>query len=248
MFEDRAFDTWLEALQARHLGDLQFHEVSKALRALSSTYVERRHRVASGGALSGAGKRAAFALFYAPLHYLLVRQVVSELAAAPKSTVVDLGCGTGAAGAAWATGASSAPRILGIDRHPWAAKEAAWTYRQFGLSARTIVDDVTTVQLPRGPASFLAGFTLNELDDGARRAIFRRLTARAASGDSVLIVEPIARTVTPWWREAQAIVEHAGGRVDEWRFRITLPAFVAKLDHAAGLSHDEITGRTLFVG
>jgi hypothetical protein len=49
-------------LEARHLADLEFREVSKALRALSSTYVERRDRLAAGAALGTAGKRAAFAL------------------------------------------------------------------------------------------------------------------------------------------------------------------------------------------
>jgi hypothetical protein len=34
-----SFDTWLEALEARHLSDLTFPEVSRALRALSSAYV-----------------------------------------------------------------------------------------------------------------------------------------------------------------------------------------------------------------
>ena len=49
------------------------------LRALSSTYVERRGRLGDGAALSGAGKRAAFALFYGPLHYLLIREIVRAL-------------------------------------------------------------------------------------------------------------------------------------------------------------------------
>jgi hypothetical protein len=74
-------DAWVHALEERHLHELQFREVSKALRALSSTYVERRHRVASGAALSSAGKRAAFALFYGPLHYLFVERVVDALGA-----------------------------------------------------------------------------------------------------------------------------------------------------------------------
>ena len=250
MTPDPAFDSWLEALQARHLHDLRFHEVSKALRALSSTYVERRHRVAAGAALSGAGKRAAFALFYGPLHYLLVRRVIAELAAAavPKALVVDLGCGTGAAGAAWASSSSFRPRVLGIDRHPWAAQEAASTYRHFGLAGRTIVSDLTAARLPRGPASFVAAFTFNELGDEERRRSFRRLMERAAAGDSLLILEPIARSVTPWWSEAKAMVERAGGRADEWRVRVTLPPLVQKLDEAAGLTHDEITGRSLFVG
>ncbi|HEX2341333.1 MAG TPA: hypothetical protein VHI98_12715, partial [Vicinamibacterales bacterium] len=63
-------DQWMRALEARHLIDLQFAEVARALRALSSAYVQRRAALATGAALDGAGKRAAFALFYGPLHFL----------------------------------------------------------------------------------------------------------------------------------------------------------------------------------
>ena len=73
---DDRFAHWIAALEAKHLAELTFPEVSRALRALSSTYVERRQKLAQGAALSGAGKRAAFALFYGPLHYLLIREIV----------------------------------------------------------------------------------------------------------------------------------------------------------------------------
>src|SRR5437773_8638199 len=94
-------ERWVAALETRHLADLTFSEVARALRALSSAYVERRRTLAEGSALSGAGKRAAFALFYGPLHYLLVREIAGALGPHPADakTLVDLGCGTGAAGA-----------------------------------------------------------------------------------------------------------------------------------------------------
>ncbi len=179
LITDERFDRWVRALEARHLADLTFPEVSRALRALSSAYVERRHRLVRGGALAGAGKRAAFALFYGPLHYLLVREIVRVLpaATAAASTLVDLGCGTGAAGAAWAS-VCDRPKVIGIDRHPWALAEAIETYRAFGLSARTERVDVAIARLPR--AAILAAFTLNELGDAARDALLPRLLDRAS--------------------------------------------------------------------
>ena len=72
-------ERWLTALESRHFSDLTFQEVSRSLRALSATYVERRDRLREGAALSGAGKRAAFAVFYGPLHYLLVREIVRAI-------------------------------------------------------------------------------------------------------------------------------------------------------------------------
>src|SRR6266511_1038147 len=38
------FDHWVSELEKRHLADLRIAEVTRALRALSSAYVERRHR------------------------------------------------------------------------------------------------------------------------------------------------------------------------------------------------------------
>jgi predicted nicotinamide N-methyase len=239
----------MAALEAKHFAELTFPEVSRALRALSSAYVERRQKLAEGAALSGAGKRAAFALFYGPLHYLLVRHVALNLPEATRGipTLLDLGCGTGASGVAWARACSTAPRVVAIDRHPWALGEAADTYRAFGIAATMRQGDIATATLPKGPAAILAAFTLNELADPAREALLPRLLERARQGDRLLIVEPLARFVAPWWQRWREAFESAGGRADEWRLRTDLPPIVEKLDRAAGLNHREITGRSLWL-
>src|SRR5262245_54372527 len=69
------------ALETRHLADLRVSEVTRALRALSSTYVERRQGLRRGAALDTAGKRAAFALFYGPLHFIVVSEVLRAIGA-----------------------------------------------------------------------------------------------------------------------------------------------------------------------
>jgi hypothetical protein len=246
---DDRFARWMAALEARHLAELTFPEISRALRALSSTYVERRQKLADGAALSGAGKRAAFALFYGPLHYLLLRHIAGRLdAAARTETLVDLGCGTGASGAAWAAAWAAPPRILGIDRHPWAVGEARATYRAFGIDASVRQGDVAQARLPSGPLSVLAAFTMNELGEAQRSVLLTRLLKRGSEGDRVLIVEPVAGLVAQWWNGWRDRFEAAGGRADEWRLRTELPPIVAKLDRAAGLNHREITGRSLWIG
>ncbi|MCU1382811.1 MAG: hypothetical protein JWL71_1508 [Acidobacteria bacterium] len=241
---------WIAALEATHFAELTFPEVSRALRALSSTYVERREKLADGAALSGTGKRAAFALFYGPLHHLLVAHIVDQLPGATSDvhTILDLGCGTGASGAAWAAACAKTPRVVGIDRHPWTIGEAAATYKAFGISATVRRGDIATAPLPKGPASILAAFTMNELPEASRDALMARLVARAADGDRVLIVEPLAGFVARWWNRWRDTFESAGGRADEWRLRTELPPIVAKLDRAAGLNHREITGRSLWLG
>ena len=238
---------WIRALEARHLADLTFSEVARALRALSSAYVERRHKLAEGAALSGAGKRAAFALFYGPLHYLIGREITrASPAMRPASrTIVDLGCGTGAAGAAWASSDRAGTSILGVDQHPWAVAEAAWTYRHFEISGRTRRGDATSIPIPDS-ASIIAAFTINEIaDDAVRTALLERLLRRRSHRGAVLIVEPLAGRIAPWWARWREEFRAHGGRADEWRFRVELPDIVAKLDRAAGLNHRELTARSL---
>jgi SAM-dependent methyltransferase len=244
------FGRWIAALEAKHLAELAFPEVSRALRALSSTYVERREKLAQGAALSGAGKRAAFALFYGPLHFLLLAHIVSRLpnATSDVATLLDLGCGTGASGVAWAAACSRSPRVLAIDRHPWAIGEAAATYRAFKVPASVRQGDIARAALPKSPVAILAAFTLNELAEDERDALLTRLLQRGCEGDRVLIVEPLAGFVARWWNRWRDRFEAAGGRADEWRLRTELPAIVAKLDRAAGLNHREITGRSLWIG
>jgi hypothetical protein len=240
----------MAALEAKHFAELTFPEVSRALRALSSAYVERRQKLADGAALAGAGKRAAFALFYGPLHHLLVRHIAANLPAAASGSppiLLDLGCGTGASGAAWARACTQVPRIVGLDRHPWALAEAADTYRSFGIAATVRRGDIATARLPDGPATILAAFTVNELAAAARDALLPRLIERARHRDRILIVEPLAGFVAPWWRTWRDAFEAAGGRADEWRLRAELPPIVEKLDRAAGLNHREITGRSLWL-
>jgi len=242
-------ERWLTALESRHFSDLTFQEISRALRALSATYVERRDTILEGAALSGAGKRAAFALFYGPLHYLLLSRIVAALGARgfSRATLVDLGCGTGAAGAAWAE-LSQPSQVIGVDIHPWALGEAAHTYRDFGLRAKTVRSDVMRFALPKSPAMILASYTINELRDADRAALLPRLLDRAARGDRVLIVEPLARSAARWWNTWADAFAAAGGRSDEWRFPAELPPLVAKLDRAAGLDHSQFTGRSLYIG
>ena len=240
-------DAWVAALEARHLSELRVPEVTRALRALSSAYVERRKTVSRGGALDSAGKRAAFALFYAPLHFITTTHVVAKLGAdaPPPASVLDIGCGTGAGGAAWALAAGGVP-VTGIDRHPWAVEEARWTYRHFGLRGQARQGDVTRLPVIRPDSAVIAAYVLNELTDEARRALEDRLLDAARRGARLLILEPIARGVTPWWPATLARFAGAGGRAAEWRFTVDLPPFVRLLDQAAGLNHRELTVKSLY--
>jgi SAM-dependent methyltransferase len=245
------FPAFYAALEARCLRDLTFAEVRRGLQALSSLYVERRSRMRAGAALEGAGKRAAFALYYGALHFLLVREIVRSLGPglrAPRR-ILDLGCGTGTAGAAWALECSRPASLEGVDASGWAVAEARWTLRALALTGRVVRGDASTAAVPRPPAGVLAAFAVNELDDAERaRLLARLLEAARADGTSVLVVEPLSRRTSPWWPEWARAVRSAGGRADEWRFPAALPERLALLGRGAGLDPRELSARSLCLG
>jgi len=246
---DRTFAAWMKALEARHLKTLELREVRRALQALSSLYVERREKIAAGAALSSAGKRAAFALFYGPLHFLFVREVVRVLGAhlGPRPrAIVDLGCGTGVAGAAWALLTEGPPPVMGVDVSRSAIDEARLTYRSFGLTARVRSGALERVPLAGRPA-VVAAYAVNELTSEARATLLPRFLSAARAGARILVVEPIARRPVPWWDDWSECFRAEGGRDDRWRFAVELPELVRKLDSAAGLDHRELTGRSLYL-
>jgi SAM-dependent methyltransferase len=272
---DDVLARWLALAEQRYLADLTRPELGRALRALSSCYIERRGKLGEGHALEGRGKRAAFALYYAPLHFLIVREIARAVppsasarqapaqpafafgfgAAGPNLTqpgragravVFDIGCGTGAAGAAWAL--ATGAEVRGSDVNPWAVAEAEWTYRTLGVSGTARRGNLSSLRLPSHPSTILAAFVVNELPPTDRTVALDRLVDAARKGHQVVVVEPIAKKLTPWWGEWERAFQPTGGRTQEWRSRVELPQLLRDLDKSAGLDHGELTARTLVAG
>lgn len=242
------FEQWLTALDERHLADLTPSEVARALRALSSCYVERRSKLSDGGALGSAGKRAAFALFYSPIHFLIARHIVRALALdrVPVTQLHDLGCGTGSAGAAWAL--ETGGRVSGIDRHRWAVSEANWTYKTLSVHGRATQLDIARARVTTfNRTGILASYAINELPDATRAEVLRRFISASSAGAHVLVIEPIARRLTPWWSDWEKAFVDAGGQSGEWRFEEPLPKRQFELARAAGLNPRELTARSLWL-
>ena len=154
----------------------------------------------------------------------------------------DLERGTGISGAAWASEMTRVPRVTGVDRNPWAVSEARWTYNAFGLEGTGKTLDLNTFRAPAGMA-IVAAFILNELPEESRERWRSSMLSTAERGFPVLVIEPIAKKLSPWWDDWARDFKSAGGRSDEWRFPVTLPERLALMDKAAGLDHRELTGR-----
>ena len=242
------FETYFAELRARHLARASLGDIRKGIQSLSILYVERRARLGGEDPMEGAAKRAAFALFYAPLHFLLVRQIVREIGAGQPvpRLIFDLGCGTGAAGAAWALEAGGAP-VEGVDRSSWAVDEARWTLSTLGLKGRVRRLDAERARFPGEGCAILAAFTVNELEAATRDRILAGLLRAAGKGARILVIEPIARSVVPWWNAWSDEFSARGGRADEWRFAVELPGELEELDRSAGLDHSELTARSLWI-
>jgi SAM-dependent methyltransferase len=243
------FEAWVEALFERHLAELTWSEIARALAALSQDYVQRRHRLRSGQALAGRGKRAAFNLYYAPRHFLLVQEVLRRVGGAERAParILDLGCGTGVAGAAWAAVWQAAPAVLGVDTSTRSLAEARLTYRALGVRGRTVQSALERLRWPAEPLGIVAAFTLNELDEGTRARALPRVLERGRHGGGALVVEPLAGGITPWWDAwAQEFVAN-GGRADLWHLDVEIPEPVARLGRSARLDPRELGARTLWL-
>jgi hypothetical protein len=249
-------NAWIDAVIARHTQNLSAPEFLKAVRALSARYVERRDELGRRSPTDSAGKRAAFAGFFGPIHFLTARAIAVALDAgrAEIETIVDLGCGTGVVGAAWAMTCARRPRLIGIDREGWALTEAAWTWRHMGLDGRTkradLIDALDAAARPffRHPAALgiVLGWSANELDERERAALLPRLVALAERGASVLVIEPIARAAVPWWDDWAGQWTQSGGRSDLWKLDERLPSSLERLSEAAGFRREGLTARTLW--
>ena len=241
-------EAWLTALERRHVTNLTSSELTRAVRALSSCYIERRGKLCQGAALDSAGKRVAFACFYGPLHFLTVTEIVGALRAChePPETLLDLGCGTGVGGAAWARACGGRPKIVGVDRNPWAVAEANWTYRELDVQGTARTGDLSMAPMPATPRSAVVmAYAVNELDEATRSKMLRALVDAVRGGTRALIVEAIAIRDKPWWPEWARTLTAEGARTDEWRFDVKVPDHLRERGRRARLSVQQLTARSI---
>ena len=248
-------DAWIDRVIERHTASMTRPEFLKAVRALSARYVEQRAALRDRSPLDSAGKRAAFAGFYALLHFLTVRQIAESVGLGRWNveTVVDLGCGTGVGGAAWALACPTPPRVAGVDLNTWALGEARWNLDALGLRARmkrgnlvAALDEL--VSRPQARTGVILGWSVNELSDPDRTRATDLILGLATRAIPVVVVEPIATRIVPWWPAFAGRVANAGGRIDEWKFDAPLPPILAGLDEAAGFRRESLSARSAVFG
>jgi hypothetical protein len=247
-------DAWIDLVINRHASRFDRPALLKAIRALSARYVENRSGLAHGSPVDSAGKRAAFAAFYAPLHALTVHRLLGSIDTRGPRTIVDLGCGTGAASLAWAVGSDVIRQIDAIDLNRWALEEAAWNYRTMKLRARMrrasfvdVVEEFASTRTALTGTAFVAAWSVNELPDPDRDRLLPLLLPLSVRGASILVVEPLSRRATPWWNAWRAAAADFGGQAAEWKSVVALPPALADLDEAAGFRREGLGARTIWL-
>jgi SAM-dependent methyltransferase len=244
-------EAWLHGALAR-AAPLGFTDIRKGVRALSSLSVERRDRgPLAPRAVDGPARRAALGSFYAVLHFAtawaIARALPARTLGASPTRLVDLGCGTGAAGAGVARALWARPRLLGLDRSGWALAEARRTWRDFGLAGRAR-RTVLPAALPRlGPGDLVvAGFLLNELDAVSRDTLLEALARGARRGAHLLLFEPLSGRVSPWWDDAASQLAAVGVAAARLKGAFARPDWIARMDAASGLDHRVLGARALY--
>ena len=137
--------------------------------------------------------------------------------------IVDLGCGTGSAGAAWALATDRKSAVHGFDLHPWAVKEAAWTYERFDLKHQTGRRDASKVPMPGRRDALLAAWSINELRENTRLGLFPRLMESATGSDPTRLA--LAHVAFGETDEALRLVEVAVDGGSPFRAELGDPAY-----------------------
>ncbi len=158
--------------------------------------------------------RAGYAAYFAPANAEKVVRALRELAAAdpdllrrPTLRVLDLGCGTGAAGLGLAAAEPASPRVIyeGIDVSRPALDDARWFLAETvpGWEVRLRKADLAAVPPPGDKADLV--FLVDALNEAALpqadpteagAQLLRRALDRTAPDGHLIVIEPALRSLT----------------------------------------------------
>ena len=237
-------DPFHALLEARHLSELTFAEVRRALQALSSVYVERRERMAEGAGSTGPASAPrspsttgrCTSCSCARSCARSARPPAPRAAPGPRLRHRHRGRGLGA-------GVRAPDAGRGVDRSGWAVAEARWTSRASASTGRTTRADATTAP----PAQAPGRRPRRVHRERARGQAHARGCCRACSSRPGGLDRPRRRAdlrrVTPRWPEWAGAVEdrRRPGARTSGASAPPMPTALALLGKAAGLDAGELS-------
>ena len=194
-----------------HRSQQVYYALEKEVGRLSELFTTGR---GEGGSYAGSLKSwLAYGLYFFPQTFMRIRLIREELQARgswPEGPlrILDLGCGTGAAGFALAAGATAPHALTGVDRAGAAlalAEELALAGRELwpGLQFTARRHDIYDPQILDGKWDVIvSSYALNEVFPGGVSDVFTQWLAAAAAhlapGGVLLLCEPVVRGQGSW--------------------------------------------------
>ena len=86
---------------------------------------------------------------------------------------------------------------------------------------------------------------MNELGETERDALLARIEGALDAGARLLVLEPLAGGISPWWSSWRDALAPRGIEESELRAKVALPPLLADVDRATGLRHAELGARLL---
>lgn len=156
----------------------------------------------------------------APTYRTLVRTMMEQIDPAPGSTILDVGCGSGALDRLLVQGPARGSTIVATDLNPFLLREAAVLAEEDGVAAALRFQPANAEALPFPDASFDHAFTVTVLEEcDADRALAELHRVVRPGGRVGVIVRAI--DLPQWWhldlpeelrRKAEIPPQSVGGR------------------------------------
>jgi hypothetical protein len=89
------------------------------------------------------------------------------------------------------------------------------------------------------------GWSANELDDHSRDLLLERLREHGEASGLLLVLEPLAGSVSPWWKTWRRALAALGVAEGEFKRAVERPAWIRQMDKAAQLDHRMLGARWL---
>ena len=90
------------------------------------------------------------------------------------------------------------------------------------------------------------GWLVNELEATEREELLGALLRSVEAGAKLLLLEPLAGGVSPWWSEWEPRFAGAGVAAGQGKWKVDRPAWVEQMDRASALDHRSVGARYFF--
>lgn len=244
--------TWwakLEAIHNESRAGLTRRAWHQAIQAASRNYTSQRQRLSQSVAPSPAIQLAQHG-YYGVMHALIVQAIAAyfHIQQWPFQRLIDIGCNTGVAGLTLCAQLPTITSYIGLEPQRWAAKKAKQFQLACAIPGKIFSGTGLTWQPQKGDLILLS-FVLNEMTESQRKVLHSKLLHHLEKGAGILIIEPIARHITPWWDSwLQSFLPWSYSQANlQKAWPVQTPQMWFESHHGAGFHHQRWKARSLWI-